>query len=319
MTAIRCAGLLLAAAAAMFSGAASAADAAGVFSQVISAYQSGASTWSAVFEQAATWVFWVLATISMVVSFGFLALRKADLGEFFAELVRTILFFGFFLWLLQNGTAIASAIFDGLRQLAGEAAGAGMALTPTAVIDLGADVVLQTMMAGQLTSPIESVVAVIVSIVSLAMLTVVAVNMMMMHVTGWVLIYAGIFFLGFGGSRWTSEMALNYYRTVLGLGVQLMTMILIVGIATSLIQDFSSSIGGDFLSLHAQGAYLIVVLVVFFLTAKLPSFIAGIATGSSASGGNLSGATIGGLTAASISLASGAAMAARGVTQTIKN
>ncbi|MGS0066676.1 type IV secretion system protein, partial [Escherichia coli] len=33
----------------------------------------------------------------------------------------------------------------------------------------------------------------------------------------WILLYAGVFFLGFGGSRWTSDMAINYYKTVLGL------------------------------------------------------------------------------------------------------
>ena len=39
------------------------------------------------------------------------------------------------------------------------------------------------------------------------------------HSIRWILAYAGIFFLGFGGSRSTSEMAINYYKTVRGRGI----------------------------------------------------------------------------------------------------
>ena len=42
----------------------------------------------------------------------------------------------------------------------------------------------------------------------------VSVNMMLLLIGSWILAYAGIFFLGFGGARWTSDMALNYFRTV---------------------------------------------------------------------------------------------------------
>ena len=51
------------------------------------------------------------------------------------------------------------------------------------------------------------------------------------------MIYAGLIFLGFGGCRWTSEMAINYYRTVLGIGVSLMTMELIIGIGVQFLQQ----------------------------------------------------------------------------------
>ncbi len=70
------------------------------------------------------------------------------------------------------------------------------------------------------------------------LLAAVAVNMLLILVSAWILMYAGIFFLGFGGSRWTSDMAINYYRTVLGVAVQLMAMVLLVGIGTDLLSGF---------------------------------------------------------------------------------
>ncbi|MDE8087919.1 hypothetical protein PT077_08890, partial [Erysipelothrix rhusiopathiae] len=60
----------------------------GVLDNVLGRYLAAASTWSAFITARATWLFWTLALISMVWTFGLLALRKADLGDFFAEFVR---------------------------------------------------------------------------------------------------------------------------------------------------------------------------------------------------------------------------------------
>jgi type IV secretion system protein TrbL len=56
-----------------------------------------------------------------------------------------------------------------------------------------------------------------------------------------IVLYAGLIFLGFGGCRLTSDMAINYYRTVLGVGVSLMTMQLIIGIGVQFLQDLVAS------------------------------------------------------------------------------
>jgi type IV secretion system protein TrbL len=50
----------------------------------------------------------------MVWTFGMMALRKADIGEFFAEFVRFTIFTGFFWWLLTNGPNFASSIYASL-------------------------------------------------------------------------------------------------------------------------------------------------------------------------------------------------------------
>ena len=59
-----------------------------------------------------------------------MALRKADIGEFFAEFVRFTIFTGFFWWLLSNGPNFANTIIQSLRQIASEATGLGTAGGP---------------------------------------------------------------------------------------------------------------------------------------------------------------------------------------------
>ncbi len=60
-------------------------DNAGVLDNVLNRYSAAASGWAGFITARATWLFWTLAVISMVWTFGFMALRKADIGEFYAS------------------------------------------------------------------------------------------------------------------------------------------------------------------------------------------------------------------------------------------
>ena len=64
----------------------------GMLDQVVTEFATRATAWQTVVMNAAMFLFWTLGTISMVVTFGFMALRKADIGEFFAEFIKFILF-----------------------------------------------------------------------------------------------------------------------------------------------------------------------------------------------------------------------------------
>ena len=55
-----------------------------------------------------------------------MALRKADIGDFFAEFTRFIIFTGFFFWLLTNavsGHNIAGTIIESMQILGNQASG----------------------------------------------------------------------------------------------------------------------------------------------------------------------------------------------------
>jgi type IV secretion system protein TrbL len=195
--------------------------------QVVTEFATRATAWQTVVMNAATFLFWTLGTISLVWTFGFMALRKADIGEFFAEFIRFILFFGFFLWLLRNGPAFANSIIQSLARIGEQASGVA-SVTPSGIVDIGFMILKQAFTNSSVWSPVDSFIGVALSVGILILLAVVAVNMLLLLVSGWLLMYAGIFFLGFGGSRWTSDMAINYYKTVLGVAAQLMAMVLLV-------------------------------------------------------------------------------------------
>ena len=253
-----------------------------VFNNVLTAYQNAASEWAEKITTAASWLFWSLVTISMVWTFGMMALRKADLGEFFAELVRFTIFTGFFWWLLDNAPDIATVIYDSLQTLAGQAGNMVGEVRPSGIVDNGFKIFFESLGNVSGWSPIDSFFGVAMSIGVLVISALIAVNMLLLLISGWVLAYAGIFFLGFGGSRWTSDIAINYYKTVLGIAAQLMIMILLVGIGRSIIQ--TQYTGTDITSVYELGVLVISTLVLFILVNKVPPLVAGIITGASVGG-----------------------------------
>jgi len=54
----------------------------GMLDQVVMGFATRATAWQTVVMDAAMYLFWTLGTISLVITFGFMALRKADIGDF---------------------------------------------------------------------------------------------------------------------------------------------------------------------------------------------------------------------------------------------
>jgi type IV secretion system protein TrbL len=106
----------------------------------------------------------------------------------------------------------------------------------------------------------------------------IAVNMILLLCAAWIVLYAGLIFLGFGGCRWTSDMAINYYRTVLGVGVSLMTMQLIIGIGVQFLQDLVASTSQN-LDAGQLGILMCATIILAVISHRLPHMVAGMMVG----------------------------------------
>ena len=283
-------------------------DNAGILDNVLAKYSAAAATWATYITSRASWLFWTLTIISMVWTFGMMALSKADIGEFFAEFVRFTVFTGFFWWLLTNGPTFATAIMDSLRRIAGTASGLGPSLSPSGIVDIGFDIFSKVLDKTSLWSPVDSATGLIMSGIILIVLAMIGISMLLLLVSGWILAYAGIFFLGFGGSRWTSDLAINYYKTVLSVAAQLLTMVLLVGIGKTFVDQYYAGMDAG-LNLKELAVMLVVSVVLLSLVTKVPPLIGNLAmgggTGSLGSGFGL-GAAIGAAALGTFALRKGA-------------
>src|SRR5690625_2906418 len=297
----------------------------GVMNDVLKRFHDAAATWGPAIESAASRLFWTLVVISMVWTFGMMALRKADIGEFFAEFVRFTIFTGFFWWLLTNanqGMNIAGTIVQSLQTLGAQAGGLSNSnLGPSSILDLGFELYNRTVQATSELGWRQMATALVMELMALAVLFVlalIAVNLLLLLASAWILLYAGVFFLGFGGSRWTSDMAINYYKTVLGVAVQIMAMVLLVGIGNDMLSTFYTRMNQNVLNFEELGVMLVFCMALLSLVNRVPPMVAGVVTGSSiGSAGGIgnfgTGAAVGAVMGAAGMAAGAASMAGSAV------
>ncbi|WP_126337521.1 P-type conjugative transfer protein TrbL [Legionella spiritensis] len=288
-------------------------DSRDLLDNILYRFSNNASLWSHTILSYARFLFWSLVTISMVWTYGLMALRKADIQEFMAETVRFLVVVGFFYWILDNGPAIATAIMDSLRKLAANASGISATVSPSDIVDVGFDIVSKAIDNSSIWSPAATTVGLIVAGIILIVLALVSINMLIILITAWILTYGGIILLGFGGGRWTQDIAIQYYKTVLGIALQAFAMILIIGIGKSFVDQYYAAMAKDIL-LKEMFIMLVVAVVLLVLINKIPPVLAGIVSGGGpgAGGGGLGlGGALGaaGIAGTALAGAAGAASA----------
>ena len=255
-----------------------AADMSGVVDTILGKYQSAGQAWAGTLTNAATSIFEILATISLAWTCISMAIKRAELMEICAELCRFIMFTGLFFWLLTHGPEFGNDIINSLRTVGGDAAGTGKAIFPAQLINLGMQVFQNTVQHMNFLEPGTLVVPVIIALIILIVCALVAVNMILLLCAAWVVLYAGIIFLGFGGCRWTSDMAINYYRTVLGVGVSLMTMQLIIGLGINFLQNLFTATGQT-PDAPTLAILMVACIILAVIAHRLPQMVAGMVVG----------------------------------------
>ncbi len=281
-------------------------DSRDLLDNILYRFSTTASMWSQTLLAYARYLFWSLALISMVWTYGLMALRRADIQEFLAETVRFFVVLCFFYWLLDNGPAIATAIMDSMRKLAANASGIDAHVSPSDIVDVGFDIVSKAIDNSSIWSPAATTVGLIVAGLILVVLALVSINMLIILITAWILTYGGIILLGFGGGRWTQDIAIQYYKTVLGIALQSFAMILIIGIGKSFVDQYYAAMAKDIL-LKEMFVMLVVAILLLVLINKIPPVLASIVSGGGSGGGGLGlGGALGAAGIAGAALASSA-------------
>lgn len=285
-------------------------DSSGLLDSLLDKFQQVAGTWTTVIADYANWLFWGLVLISMVWTFGMMAMQGEGLTGVLAEIVRFLPSLVFY-YLLINGPSISQSISNSMRQLAANALGISTGISPSSIVDMAFAILTKVSSAASIWSPMISTIMITVAIVVLVVMSLIAINMLIMLVSAWVLCYAGVILLGFGGSKWTSDIAINYLRTVLSIGIQLFTMTLIIGIGQSFIDQYFSLIKDDVPDLNSLIVLLLASIVLLVLTNKLPLLLSGVVGGASLQGiGGFGAGMITGAAATAISGAGAMAMGA---------
>ncbi|AEM48021.1 P-type conjugative transfer protein TrbL [Acidithiobacillus ferrivorans SS3] len=330
------------------------AHATGAFSTIQNVYKSAMGGWFSTLQGIANGVFLALAAIDITwMALTWLLTRKT-FDEIIPSLLKKVMTLGFFLALLTNAGTWVPDIISGFVYAGKQAGASYQTLTPSTIMTdaVGASVGILTgttpAAAGQpapaaapaqksywekvlsdvksATSPIGDIedvlLRIIVAIVVFAALTYIAIELLVLLIESYVVMGAGVLFLGFGGSRWTTKFVDGYLNYAVSLGTKLFILYLIVGTLVyqvlPTINTMLSSLSNGFnptTGLAAMGATVVMAMLAKTLPHHASSLLSG-ASSLSGSHGVEAGAGVAkagaAVVAAPAALAAGAAGAAAG-------
>jgi type IV secretion system protein TrbL len=245
-----------------------------VLDALLQKFESSTGSWYYALETAAQALFWKLALVSFAWTFISMLFRD-EVRDVFAELIRFAMFVGLAWFALINAPAFAQDILNTCVQLGGQAGGFGSGLSAATIADLGLQVFNQVVSPlNWFVSPGISLAATIIAMVLVCAAVVTTCNLLLLVVSAWVAAAAGIILLGFGGCRWTSDMAANYFRGILSIGMKVLTMEMVIGMGIAFIK---SILAGVTLPLSLTGLMVLAALFIFMyvLSDRLPNVVAG--------------------------------------------
>ncbi|NTF91399.1 P-type conjugative transfer protein TrbL [Agrobacterium rhizogenes] len=254
-----------------------------VLTSLQSQITTAAKGWETTIMNAARSLFWILATIEIGIAAVWLAIQSASLDSWFAELVRRIMFVGFFAFVLAQGPTFAKAIVDSLFQIG---AGGGTA-SPADVFNAGLAVATKMSEKVQFglfednALAISAAFAMVVTVIAFSLVAAIFVSVMVEMYIG---LLAGMIMLGLGGSSFTKDFAVRYLVYAFSVGMKLMALVMISRIGSEVLIGLANQpdIGDQFQTALAIAG---IAVVVFIIAMYVPNIIQGVVQGASVSGG----------------------------------
>src|SRR5438445_4994881 len=206
-----------------------------ILNDIVRDYQSVSGAWFSSLQPIAQTLFWTLVLIELIWSAIWWVVDREDGLGVVTALLRKVLAIGFFYALLLNGGAWIPAIIQGFSQAGARASGVAD-LSPTGVFDQGLALANQILNAvqglGLLESVFPSLVAALTALVVVVSFAIIAAQLLVALVEGFIVIGAGILFVGFSGARWPKFFTERYLSYVASIGVKLFVLYPIMGAGT---------------------------------------------------------------------------------------
>ena len=204
-----------------------------ILNDIVRDYEAISRSWFSALGPIAIKIFWILVAIQLTWSAIWWVIDREDGLAVVSSLLRQVVAIGFFYALLLNGGTWIPAVIQGFSQAGATAAGL-TDLSPTGVFDQGLALANKILNAtsdlGLLDGFFASLIAGITAIVVVIAFAVIAAQLLVALVESFIVIGAGVLFLGFAGSRWTKFFTERYLSYIASIGVKLFVLYLIMGV-----------------------------------------------------------------------------------------
>lgn len=205
---------------------------------IFTAFQNTLAGWTPTIKNICMWVFGALALIDLVWTFGMMALKGFEFGEFLSTLIKKIMMIGIFLWLFQMDFFI-KIIINSFTKTANLVI-KSQVITPESVVDIALNIG-ETMIdhAGITATGLTFLFA---SIVCLICILFMALDLILAYLKYYMLLPISFFALALGGLENFRTMAFNPLLTTLKIGVEIFLVTGLIGISTDFIHQLGKAI-----------------------------------------------------------------------------
>lgn len=299
---------------ALTAGVASAADLHdpnNTFSDLLELVRNNASMWSDRLRTFAVQIFWLLASIQLVLTLAPLVARGSSMPDALAEVAFFIFKTSVFYSLMIHSVTLGEAIVNSFRHVGATAAGVPMQLNPGDVFFLAVSFA-NTVSDIDTLNPATGIGIMFSALVILVCFTFIATLMAVTLMESYFVINAAMFFMGFGGAQFTREYAMAMMKYSVAVGAKLLVITLIVGLIMASAKDWQASYRQDSTSTWTLvGLAFMCAIFTKTIMDRVESLITGVSPGGGAVIGGMAGAGMAFGTAAAAAIS--AKMASMGI------
>ena len=277
-------------------------------SDLLDVYKNATTTWVSTAFGYANKLFSLLAVIDFTWAMIVLFLERHELEGWIAGFLKKLMTISFFYALLINQSTWFPAIINSFVQIGQQAGGVSGYLNPSSILWTGVQIsgailaaclpsatasatvgaivgVLVPGAGAALTaaSLIPALVALFCALLIFLAYVVITLTFIMATVESYVVMSAGLIFLGFGASRWTVPYTERYISLVVSTGVRLMVLYMIIGLGQTLSNTWvqeASQIALSTAGLQSLFGLLASVIVFMALAWQVPKLASSVLQGS---------------------------------------
>jgi type IV secretion system protein TrbL len=277
-------------------------------SDLLDVYKNATTTWVSTAFGYANKLFGLLAVIDFTWAMIVLFLERQELQGWIAGFLKKFMTISFFYALLINQSTWFPAIINSFVQIGQQAGGVSGYLNPSSILWTGVQIsgailaaclpnaasgttaggILGVIVPGAgaaltAASLIPALVALFCALLIFLAYVVITLTFIMATVESYVVMSAGLIFLGFGASRWTVPYTERYISLVVSTGVRLMVLYMIIGLGQTLSNTWvqeASQIALSTAGLQSLFGLLASVIVFMALAWQVPKLAGSVLQGS---------------------------------------
>lgn len=261
--------------------------AAGMLDAVNTGFSKLQKPWFDVIRGFAFSLFWKLALLDFAWTAITWVRDRKEFGEIVTSVSQKMFSFLFFFTLLKMADTWIPSIIESFTHIGQTAAGVSN-ITPDGILLFGLKVAL-TLFQQLLDLKMHEIMFMVMPMTLVAIIVVlgyitVAGQLLITLIESYICIGGGVIMLGFGGSKWTADMASSYIKYAVGVGIKLMILYLVIGAGMTLFSETnilaSSNTGNPFELIKAGLVILAEAFIFAVLCWQIPSMASAMATGS---------------------------------------